>query len=195
MQYISESPPSLLSDPHSHLYFPQTHSSVSLQKRTSHSGISSEDSITRNNKTRQKTLISGTGDNLVREKKISRVGKRVRNTPTFNVSSPTNPPPYKTITYRYVQRPSTDLCRLCDCHFNLCEPLWALLIDSMRHILLVSSTPLVSYNTSSPNCMWFPELRLEDFGSLTIYFWLWISASAVMGSLLDVNGLGADLWI
>lgn len=81
--------------------------------------------ITRCNSTRHNPLYQGCMKQHSRRKRVSRAGKRVRDTPLPSITVPQNP---QVIQLQHIsRRPSTNLCRFCDCCFSLCEPLGALL--------------------------------------------------------------------
>ena len=67
-------------------------STISLQKRVDLPGISTEQSTTRCNKTRHTPSYQGWTRQLSRRERVPRAGKRVRDSPTPTVRSPTRIP-------------------------------------------------------------------------------------------------------
>lgn len=91
-------------------------------------------------------------------KRVLSAGKRIRDNPTPTLNSQT-----KTLrqqSQRVCRGLRADQCRLHDCHFILCEPLWAMLSDCVGLVLLRSFTPPAP-TVLFPPLLWdFPKLHL-----------------------------------
>ena len=103
--------------------FPRSTSFYPFRKQQCFSRISTNHTITRQNKTRHNLSYPGWTRQPSRRKRVSRTGRRVIDTHCYQYHK--NPQAKQT---QYVFRKhSTDPCRLLHCSFSLCEHLCSLL--------------------------------------------------------------------
>ena len=131
--------------------FPKIHCvSVSLQKRAGLPVISTKHGLPRFNKNRHKTSHEDSKS----------MQKSQRDILTFRSSTK----PQAKQPQNVYRGHSLEPYRFFHCPISWCEPLWALISWLRCHVLLVPSTPLGSYHSSSFSFSEFPKLHLLFVG-------------------------------
>lgn len=113
---------------------------ISPQKSTGLPEISTGQDITRCNNTRHKSSYKGWVKQPSRKKRVPSTCKRVRDSPIPRVRSLTKP---QAKQGQHVCRgPTADPCRLCNCHFGLCESSCCFLLFNPQTEYPCHSVPL-----------------------------------------------------
>lgn len=133
--------------------------------------------LTRCSTTRHKPSYRGWMRQPRRRKRALRAGKRVRDSPTPTVRSGTKTPGQTTTVC--VQRPTTELCRLCDCPWITC------FVGSVGYgehcsysVCLLLDCLMFTYLCVTILCMvWAPMTKLRSWGLAVctfmhqVFFW------------------------